>query len=354
MPTAKRSPTRKASPTSTHDQVKLLSGGNPQIPMGDGDAPVQAYIAAMPGWKRAVGEQLDALIERHVPKLQKAVKWNSPFYGVEGHGWFLATHCFTHFVRITWFQGQALKPIPPGPSKDLNARYLDIREAGIEDEKQLVSWIKQAASLPGWFSHAQQKAPKSTPNPEVAWFFEKKGPWHACYARLRELALDSGLTEELKWGHPCYTLKGKNVFLMHGFNDYCALLFHKGALLKDDHGMLVQQTANVQSARQIRFTSEQQIAKLAPVLRDYIQRAIALEKAGSKVQLKQTAEFDMPAELIKAFKQMPELKKAFQALTPGRQRGYLLFFGGAKQSATREARIEKHVDRILTGKGLQD
>lgn len=133
--------------------VKLLSGGNPQIPKGDGDAPVQAYIAAMPGWKRAVGERLDTLIEKHVPKLQKAVKWNSPFYGVEGQGWFLSTHVFTHFVRLTFFFGQSLKPIPPGPSKDKNARYLDIRETGIEDEQQLISWIKQAAALPGWLKH---------------------------------------------------------------------------------------------------------------------------------------------------------------------------------------------------------
>lgn len=339
---------------ATSRPVKLLSGGNPQIPKGDGDAPVQAYIAAMPGWKRAVGEHLDALIERHVPKVHKAVKWNSPFYGVEGQGWFLATHCFTHFVRITWFQGQALKPVPPGPSKDKDARYLDIREDGIEDEQQLISWIKQAAALPGWFSHAPGEAAKSAPNPKVAWFFAQEGPWQACYARLRELALESGLTEELKWGHPCYTLRGKNIFLMHGFNDHCALLFHKGALLKDEHKLLVQQTANVQSARQVRFTSEKQIAKLTPVLRGYIQQAISLEQAGKQVVLKKTGEFDVPAELAKAMKQMPELKKAFNALTPGRQRGYLLFFGGAKQSTTREARIAKHVDRILAGKGLQD
>lgn len=191
-------------------------------------------------------------------------------------------------------------------------------------------------------------------NPKVNWFFAKEGPWQDCYARLRDLALESGLTEELKWGHPCYTLKGKNVFLMHGFKDYCALLFHKGALLKDDHKLLVQQTANVQSARQIRFGSEKQIVKLAPVLRAYIQQAIAVEKAGKQVVLKRTEEFDMPAEFAKALKEMPALKKAFHALTPGRQRGYLLFFGSAKQAATREARIEKHLDRILAGKGLDD
>lgn len=334
--------------------AKLLSGGNPQIPKGDGNAPVQAYIAAMPGWKRAIGERLDALVEQHVPKLEKAVKWNSPFYGVEGQGWFLSTHCFTQFVRLTWFQGRSLKPPPPGPSKDPNARYLDIREGGIEDEEQLIGWIKQAAALPGWSTHAPRGAVPSAPNPNVDRFFTKDGPWQGCYARLRELALDSGLTEELKWGHPCYTLEEKNVFLMHGFKDYCALLFHKGALMKDDHELLVQQTANVQSARQIRFTSERQIEQQVSVLRGYIQQAIALEQAGKQVVPKKTMEFDMPEEFVKAMKQMPELRKAFNALTPGRQRGYLLFFGGAKQSATREARIAKHVDRILAGKGLQD
>lgn len=191
-------------------------------------------------------------------------------------------------------------------------------------------------------------------NPKVDWFFAKEGPWQDCYARLRELALESGLKEELKWGHPCYTLKGKNVFLMHGFKDYCALLFHKGALLKDDHNLLVQQTANVQSARQIRFTSEKQLLKLAPVLRAYIQQAIAVEKAGKQVVMKKTPEFAMPAEFAKSLKQMPALKKAFDALTPGRQRGYLLYFGSAKQSTTRQARIDKHVDHILAGKGLDD
>ncbi len=191
-------------------------------------------------------------------------------------------------------------------------------------------------------------------NPKVNWFFEKDGQWKTSFARLRELALDSGLTEELKWGHPCYTLKGRNVFLMHGFNDYCALLFHKGALLKDDHGILVQQTANVQSARQIRFTNLKEITKLAPVLRSYMQQAIAVEQAGTKVPLKKTGEFEMPEEFAAKLKVMPELKEAFYALTPGRQRGYLLHFAGAKQAKTREARIEKHMDRILAGKGLDD
>ncbi len=191
-------------------------------------------------------------------------------------------------------------------------------------------------------------------DPKVDWFFEQDTPWKEAYARLRTIAWDSGLIEELKWGHPCYTLKGKNVFLMHGFKDYCALLFLKGALLKDDHKILVQQTANVQSARQIRFTSAAAITKLAPVLRSYIQEAILVEQSGLKVALKNTTEFDMPEEFAAKMKAMPALQKAFNALTPGRQRGYLLHFASAKQSKTREARIEKHMERILEGRGLDD
>ncbi len=192
------------------------------------------------------------------------------------------------------------------------------------------------------------------PNPKVNWYFEKEGHWKEAYAKLRTLALDSGLTEELKWGHPCYTLKGKNVFLMHGFKEYCALLFHKGVLLKDDHKLLIQQTENVQGGRQIRFTSVKEIVKLAPVLRAYMQEAILVEEKGLKVPMKKTVEFAMPDEFAAKLKAMPVLKKAFNALTPGRQRGYLLHFGDAKQSKTREARIEKNVERILAGKGLDD
>lgn len=191
-------------------------------------------------------------------------------------------------------------------------------------------------------------------NPKVDWFFDKDTPWKAAYAKLRTLALDCGLDEELKWGCPCYTYRGKNVVLIHGFNDYCALLFHKGALLKDEEGVLIQQTANVQSARQMRFTSAQEVKRLAPVIKAYIHEAVAVEKAGLKVTLKKTAEFDMPEEFAAKLKAMPALKKAFNALTPGRQRGYLLHFASAKQAKTREARIEKNLERILEGKGLDD
>ena len=131
-------------------EPKLLSGGNPQIPKGEGDAPVQAYIAAMPGWKRALGERLDALIVRNAPKLRKAVRWNSPFYGIEGQGWFLSFHVFTRYVKVTFFKGASLRPVPPGASKHKDVRYIDIREGEDLDEAQMASWVKQAAALPGW------------------------------------------------------------------------------------------------------------------------------------------------------------------------------------------------------------
>ncbi|HEY1754573.1 MAG TPA: YdeI/OmpD-associated family protein [Bryobacteraceae bacterium] len=191
-------------------------------------------------------------------------------------------------------------------------------------------------------------------NPKVNWFFDKHTPWKESYEKLRMIVLDCGLTEELKWGCPCYTIDQKNVVLIHGFKDYCALLFHKGALLKDKAGILIQQTENVQSARQIRFRGVHEIVKLERVLKTYIREAVEVEKAGLKVELKKTSKFEMPEEFALKLKASPALKKAFQALTPGRQRGYLLHFSSAKQSQTREARIAKNLDRIMAGKGLED
>ncbi len=191
-------------------------------------------------------------------------------------------------------------------------------------------------------------------NPEVEWYFDKDTQWQDEFNALRTIVLDCGLDEELKWGHPCYTLKGKNVVLIHGFKDYCALLFHKGVLLKDDAGILIQQTENVQGARQVRFTSLKEIKKLERTVKAYIHEAIEVEQAGLKVPMKETTEFDMPTEFAAQLKKMPALKKAFHALTPGRQRGYLLYFSSAKQAKTREARVEKNVNRILDGKGLED
>jgi uncharacterized protein YdeI (YjbR/CyaY-like superfamily) len=192
------------------------------------------------------------------------------------------------------------------------------------------------------------------PNPKVDWFFDKPGKWQEAYEKLRKVVLDCGLTEELKWGCPCYTSEKRNIVLIHGFKDYCALLFFKGALLKDPKGILIQQTENVQSARQIRFRSVREIANLKTTLKGYIQDAIQIEKAGKKVNLKKTSEFKVPDEFETKLRGDSGLKKAFKALTAGRQRGYLLYFSSPKQSKTREARIEKSVPQILKGKGLND
>jgi len=191
-------------------------------------------------------------------------------------------------------------------------------------------------------------------NPNVDWFFNKETKWQEAFAELRTIVLDCGLTEELKWGCPCYTFQNNNIVLIHGFKDYCALLFMKGALLKDTAGILVQQTENVQASRQIRFTSIQDIVNNESILKAYINEAIEVEKAGLKVELKKTTEFNMPDEFKLVLEDMPELKTAFEALTPGRQRGYLLYFSSPKQSKTREARIEKYIQQILVGKGLDD
>ena len=191
-------------------------------------------------------------------------------------------------------------------------------------------------------------------NPEVDWFFEKETKWQKEYEKLRTTILDCGLAEELKWGCPCYTFKDSNIVLIHGFKEYCAVLFFKGALLADSEGILIQQTENVQSARQVRFTSVKEIAKLERTLKAYIYEAIEVEKAGLKVKLKKTSEYKVPEEFQKKLDTMPRLKKAFEALTPGRQRAYIFHFSQAKQSKTREARIEKYLQQILDGKGLDD
>jgi uncharacterized protein YdeI (YjbR/CyaY-like superfamily) len=191
-------------------------------------------------------------------------------------------------------------------------------------------------------------------NPRVTQAHRGEKRWSAEYAALRQLCLASGLNEELKWGQACYDWEGRNVVLIHGFKDYCALLFMKGALLEDPEGILIQQTKNVQSARQIRFTSLAQINKQKAAVKAYIQQAIALEKSGAKVKMKSVAQFDAPEEFQRALDDDPQLAEAFHALTPGRQKGYLLYFSGAKQSATRAARVKKHAPRILKGLGLND
>ena len=194
-----------------------------------------------------------------------------------------------------------------------------------------------------------------TMNPLVSKVLAKAKHWREETAALRELCLGAGLTEELKWGQACYTLgQDRNVVLIHGFKDYVALLFMKGALMKDPERLLVQQTKNVQAARQIRFTSLKEITKLKPALKSYFKDAIALTESGAKVAMKTAAQFDVPEEFQKRLDDDPKLAEAFFALTPGRQKGYLLHFSGAKQSATRIARVEKHAPRILKGFGLDD
>lgn len=191
-------------------------------------------------------------------------------------------------------------------------------------------------------------------NPKVDVFLDSADQWQEEFRKLRMILLDSPLTEELKWGVPCYTFNGNNVVLMHGFKEYCALLFIKGSLLKDVNTILIRQTENVQAGRQIRFTGVQEIAELEPVLKAYIQEAIEIEKAGLKVDFKPTAEFAVPEEFQKKLHENPALEAAFHALTPGRQRAYLFYFSQPKQSKTRESRIEKYIPHILNGKGLND
>ena len=191
-------------------------------------------------------------------------------------------------------------------------------------------------------------------NPKVDGLLKKSRKWQQEFETLRQIALTCPLTEEVKWGQACYTSEGSNVVLIHGFKEYCALLFFKGALLKDPQHILIQQTENVQAARQIRFTSGREINALKPVLKAYIQEAIKAEKAGLKVKLKKTADFRVPEEFQKKLDEVPALKTAFAALTPGRQRAYILHFSAPKQSKTREARVEKCTKQILQGIGLND
>jgi len=191
-------------------------------------------------------------------------------------------------------------------------------------------------------------------NPKVDFFFTRAKKWQEEFEKLRMIILDCGLTEELKWGVPCYTFGKRNIVLIHGFREYCALLFFKGALLKDAKGILIQQTKNVQAARQVRFTNVREIVKLKPILKAYIYEAIEVEKAGLKVSFRKTSDFIIPEEFQNKLDKISALKTAFYALTPGRQRAYIFYFSQPKQSKTRESRVEKCVRQILNGKGLND
>jgi uncharacterized protein YdeI (YjbR/CyaY-like superfamily) len=191
-------------------------------------------------------------------------------------------------------------------------------------------------------------------NQKVDFYFSKAKKWQKELEKLRVIILDCQLSEELKWGNPCYTFQKTNIVLIHVFKEYCALLFFKGALLNDANGILIQQTKNVQAGRQIRFTNVREIVEMETILKAYIHEAIQVEKAGLKVNLKKTTEFTVPEELQNKFDEIPALKTAFDALTPGRQRGYILYFSAPKQSKTRDSRIEKCMKQIFNGKGLHD
>ncbi len=190
---------------------------------------------------------------------------------------------------------------------------------------------------------------------EADHFFEKAQKWQEEFQLLREIICQNkSLEEDYKWMHPCYTFGGRNIVLIHGFKDYCAILFHKGALLNDSKGILIQQTENVQSARQIRFRNAEQIIKLKTIIVNYISEAIEIEKSGKKIALKKAADYPVPPEFKEALNSDKDLKQAFYSLTQGRQKGYLFYFNQAKQSETRKKRIEKYYQHILTGKGLDD
>jgi uncharacterized protein YdeI (YjbR/CyaY-like superfamily) len=191
-------------------------------------------------------------------------------------------------------------------------------------------------------------------NPKVDEFISKAQQWQEEFKKLRTIMLDFQLTEDLKWGKPCYTFQKSNIVIIQGFKEYCALLFVKGALINDAKGMLITQTENTQAARQIRFTNVREIVEMEPILKAYINEAIEVEKAGLKVDFKKTSEFSIPDEFQNKLDAIPALKTAFAALTPGRQRAYILYFSAPKQSETRESRVEKYTQRILDGKGLND
>lgn len=195
---------------------------------------------------------------------------------------------------------------------------------------------------------------KSATNSKADFYFDKAGNWQKAIQQLRTIVLDCGLAEELKWGCPCYTFQGANIVLIHTFKEYCAFLFFKGALLNDANDILIQQTKNVQSARQVRFTDAKEIAGMKATLKAYIYEAIEVEKAGLKVELKKTTAYNIPEEFEQQLDKKPALKTAFNALTPGRQRAYLLYFAAPKQASTREARAKKYLQQIMDGKGLND
>ncbi len=274
----------------------LLAGGNPQIAKADGDAPVQAYIAAMPGWKRDVGRRVDALIERTVPGVRKAVRWNSPFYGIEGQGWFLSFHCFTQYIKVGFFRGTSLRPLPPGESKDKNTRYLDIYEDDQLDEKLVASWIRQASELPGWVSglsptkgvkmKSQPKAAGKAASKLISEKIEELGDWRGdTLARMRALIreADPDVVEEVKWmGTPVWSHDG-GICTGESYTSIVKLTFFKGASLKDP-AKLFNSSLDGNVRRAIDIDEGEEID--AKAFKALIRAAVALNTSGGKKSTK--------------------------------------------------------------------
>jgi uncharacterized protein YdeI (YjbR/CyaY-like superfamily)/uncharacterized protein YdhG (YjbR/CyaY superfamily) len=312
---------------------------------------VQHYLASLePVKAKTLGRLIDFLLSRF-PELESTISWNVPQLRRDGK-YVVGVAAFKNHLTFAPWSPRVIERFRPKLSKFVVKTNCFQIPLDWEIDKGLLTTLVQArlAELgPVHFNISHM----STTNPKVDFYFQKAKHWKDEYAALRKIALDRGLVEELKWGCPCYTLEQSNIVLIHGFKDYCALLFFKGALLKDANRILIQQTKNVQAGRQIRFTNIREIVEQKAVLKVYIDEAIAVEKAGLKVTPKKTPE-PVPEEFQEKLDEMPALKKAFAALTPGRQRGYLLHFSGAKQSKTRAARVEKWIPQILNGKGLDD
>ncbi len=309
---------------------------------------VEEYIENSLEESRDILEELQRIIKSTVPEAVERIAWNVPNYTLNGV--LTGFSVLSKHVSIGFSEG--------GLSDEERKLF---EENGYKTGKGIVQ-IKFNQKVPTQLieqtlkAHAQVNAGLEIvqKNEKVDEYIEKVKKWKEETKLLREICLETGLTEDFKWKHPCYTFQGNNIVLIHGFKEYCALLFHKGALLKDEHKILVQQTENVQSARQIRFTNFQEILDSKSKIKEYILEAIEQDKAGAKVEMKKTSDFDMPIEFEKALKENVKLSAAFKALTPGRQKGYLLHFSQAKQSKTRESRIEKCIPMILSGKGLND
>lgn len=314
---------------------------------------VDAYIASVDKQARPLLESLRAILKTTIPEVEESISYNVPMYTYYGIVAGLAV--YKNHISVGFGEGILLDKDRTALEEKgyiLGKGTLQIKF----DQEIPTAMIKKILTTKAKINEASlsDTSLNDSMNPKVNFYFTKARKWQDELEKLRIIVLSSGLTEELKWGVPCYTLEKNNVVLIHVFKEYCALLFFKGALLKDTDSLLIQQTKNVQAGRQIRFTSLEEIKKMSKVLRAYINEAIVIEKSGLKIDFKKTTEFSMPSEFKTALDKNTPLKNAFNALTPGRQRAYILYFSAPKQSKTIVARIEKSIPQIMDGKGLND